>query len=210
MDDILKLTADLRTKAGAYGNEIAALTSSTPPSLRTEVFQMTFNNLTLCLELISYYESIWKVATATNATSAKEARKQNGERVILIQKMTFIGILSSVEFCFKNYIRAFPAKIGECKNSRNQVYLSTIVNTSHTTGLISPSDFELWNGLIHLRNYLVHNNGEAQETKTYVYPSSELVLVDGQMAQGNLELFPHLIDWLLMSSKSWLEGMHKK
>ena len=210
MKEVLKLTADLRTKADTYTHEIRALLGGAPQDLPSGVFGMIFNNLTLSLELISYYDNVWKAASTTNATSVEEARKQNGERILLIQKMTFISILSSLEFCFKNYVHTFPAKIGDCRNARGKVYLLDIINRSKSTGIVSPDNLELWEGLIHLRNYLVHNNGVAQETKTYRYPNSQLVLVDGQMTQGNLKLFPHLIDWLLDASKNWVGEMHKK
>lgn len=210
MRDVLKLTSDIRTKAKTYGHEITALVGGTPQDLPSGVFGMIFNKLTLSLELLSYYDSTWRAQTSTNASSAEKARKQNGERVVLIQKMTFIGILSSLEFCFKDYIRTFPAKIGDCKNSSGEVYLSNIIKISQSAGVVSASDLKLWDGLVHLRNYLVHNNGVAQETKTYIYPSIQLVLVDGQMTQGNLKLFPYLIDWLLDASKKWIEDVYKK
>jgi hypothetical protein len=208
MDDVIKLTADLRVKAVDYGDEIAALIGISHTDLPAGVFGMIFNNLTLSLELISYYVSTWSTTTTTNTNSVEGARIENRERILLIQKMTFISILSSVEYCFKDYIRTFPKKIGECKDSTGRVYLSSIINTSHLSDLISDSDFELWNGLIHLRNCLVHNNGVAQETKVYSYPDSQLVFAYGQMTEGNLKLFPHLIDWLLNSSKIWIGKIH--
>ena len=170
---------------------------------------MIFNTLTLGLELLNFYYTTWGKTSQTNCTSVEEAKTQNDERVILIQKMIFIATMSAIEFCFKKYINQFPHKIGDCRNRQGRVYLSRITKESEDNSIINTTLIG-WQGMIELRNSLVHNNGIAEKTENYTYPNCTLTLENGKMTRGNLKLFPYLIDWLLDSSKEWITEMNKK
>jgi hypothetical protein len=81
------------------------------------------------------------------------------------------------------------------------------MRNSADAGLISATDRERWDGAIRLRNTLVHNNGIAEETAVYSYPDVTLQLADGQMAQGDLRLFPYMAIWVTEAFASWSDSL---
>lgn len=206
-NEILNQIVQLREKAHNHGEEVAKLIGAQPSEIPVGVFGMIFNKLTLGLELLSYYYDAWEKAIHTKYSSVEEAKQENAQRVILIQKMIFLDAMSSIEFCLKEYIKKSPQKIS---SFTDRIYLRRIMKQSETQGVISNPEFTLWEGTIELRNALVHNNGVSEKTRTYNYPSCNLNLQKGKMIQGNLKLFPNLIDWLLDSIKYWIHEMHKK
>jgi hypothetical protein len=120
--------------------------------------------------------------------------------------MIFIEVMSSIEFCFKEYIKKFPEKIDHITG---RVYLSKIINKSNEKDIVVNSELTLWEGIIELRNALVHNNGISDESAEYVYPNCKLLLYENKMIRGDLKLFLNLIDWLLDSVKRWIFEMNK-
>jgi hypothetical protein len=209
-NEVLNLIIKLRAKAQKYSQEIAKLLQCQPSELLPGLFNMISNNLTLELELLNFYYTLWSKISQTNRPLIDRAEKQNVERVILIQKMAFISIMSSIEFCFKEYIKQFPHKIGDCENQQGRVYLFGILNKSKDSSIITDATFIGWQGMIELRNTLVHNNGIAEKTESYTYQNCKLILKSGAMITGNLTLFLYLIDQLLDFSKEWILEMNKK
>ncbi len=163
-------------------------------------YGMAFNNITLTIELLNYYEKLWNKIKSTQCSSIEEARVQNGQRVIMIQKMSFIEIMSSFEFCSKKIVQE-RSKFGSFSG---RIYLSKIMSKTKDIGLIDDTKLALWNGAVRLRNSLVHNNGISEETETYSYPDITIQVTDGKMTQGNLKLFGLLTKWVLNESKDWI------
>lgn len=207
MKDILHLTVQLRNKSYAIGEEIAKLLGIKSHEMPIGVFPMIFNLSTLLLELLSHYLDVWGKVSTTIHSSVEEAKKENADRVILIQKMAFIQTMSSVEFCCKYYIRTHPKKIGRING---RVYLIKIMDRSKKHGVISKPDFNLWEGVNELRNALVHNNGISEKTKEYGFPKCKLELNKNKMIRGNMKSFPFITDWLLDAIKSWIIEIEKK
>jgi len=207
MRDILDLTVHLRQKSHAHGEEVAKSLGISLHEMPAGVFAMIFNMHTLMLELLSHYFCAWNKATETRCPSIDETRKQNAERVILIQKMIFVQTMSSVEYCCKDYIKSYPQKIGQIKG---RIYLSKIIEESKRHNVISDSELTRWKGAIELRNTLVHNNGISEKTAQYSYPRCHLKLTKNKMIRGNLKQFPYITDWLLDATKSWILEMYKK
>ena len=203
MKDVLKDYWDLRNKAHGHGDNITKFFHIQPHEIPANVFAMAFNDITMALELIDHYYNIWGAPTTKISTSVEETKKQNAERVIAIQKMVFIGIMSSLEFCAKQIIKQSFHNLGRFKG---RIYLKQIMEKSKDHSVISDSDFRLWEGVINFRNTLVHNNGIGEIDAVYTYPKCELKMSDGKMTQGNLRLFPSLTDWVLDSIKHWLSA----
>jgi arsenate reductase-like glutaredoxin family protein len=199
MKDIVKNYWDLRDKAKRHGDEIAVLFHIQPHELPANVFAMAFNDITITLELLDHYYKTWGDPTTKISTTREEAIKQNAERVVAIQKMVFIGIMSSVEFCGKQLAYQTPY-LGVFKG---RIYLRMIMERSKAKKIISDSDFNLWEGIINFRNTMVHNNGIAEIDMVYRYPKCELKMSIGKMTQGKLTLFPNLTDWVLDAAKDW-------
>ncbi|MFP3976019.1 MAG: hypothetical protein ACLFVK_07355, partial [Dehalococcoidia bacterium] len=112
MDDVIRLYWDLRRTSERNGNEIARTLSITHHEHPAGFFGMAFNNITLTLELLDFYKCLWAKLTSTNCADLEEARAQNGQRVIMIQKMSFIEIMSSFEFSAKRIVASNTAKFG--------------------------------------------------------------------------------------------------
>lgn len=201
MDDILTLLKELKSKAKNLGDLTAkkiGIQENEPP---TSAFAMIFNTLTVAQELIHYYNEVWSQTTRTNSPTVEEAKKENWQRIIMIQKMTFIEVMSSLEYDIKQYLLNNPKFIGSLPK---RIYLSDVMNRSMDKGIISEPEHTKWAGVIELRNTVVHNNSISETTATYIYPNCQIIFEKGKMIQGNLKLYPFLIDWLLDSYSSWI------
>lgn len=200
MEKVLKSYWELRSKAKQNGDEIATIFNVQPHELPANVFAMAFNDITLSIELLDHYYKIWGDLTTKTSTTIEETRKQNAERVVAIQKMVFIGIMSSIEFCAKQLV-VQSSKLGVFGG---RIYLRNILKRSKENRIVTDSDYLLWEGVIDFRNTLVHNNGIAEADKSYIYPQCKLEMYQGKMTKGSLTLFPSLTDWILDAMKEWL------
>lgn len=201
MKDVLRDYWQLRNKARNNCDDVSSILSVQPHEIPAGFFNMAFNDITLALELLDHYNKIWGEQTKTTCSSVEEARNQNAQRVIAIQKMVFIEIMSSFEFSAKQYIGSESQIIG---TFQGRVYLRGIMKRSKDSGIISASDLTLWEGVVNCRNNLVHNNGISEINAVYTYPKCTLRMEKDKMTQGDLRLFPRLSDWLLDSGLSWI------
>lgn len=200
MEDIVELYWELRKICKDSYDDIYEIFNGNPEDNPGSFFNMSFNNLTLTLELLDFYKKIWGNARITKAPSIEEARKQNAQRVILIQKMSFIEIMSSLEFCAKKMVTK-NKKFGEFNG---RIYLSRIMEKSKEIGIIDENKMKLWNGAIRLRNSLVHNNGISEDIAEYHYPDTVIKVKKSSMTQGNLKMFALLTKWVLNEFKNWI------
>lgn len=205
MDDVIALYWALRKDSQAYGDELAQVLGIEHSEEPAAFFGMAFNTFTLTLELLDYYNRVWANQKFNACTSAEEAREQNSERVILIQKLGFIELMSSFEYAAKNTVSSQVDRFG-LLNGR--IYLSRIMKLSLDIGLIDAPTHTLWCGATKLRNCLVHNNGISEETANYAYPDVSVTVYDGTMTRGNLKQFGLMSRWLLIAAKNWLNDVH--
>lgn len=206
MKDVIKLYWELRSIAEKKGDETAQAFSLAHHEEPAAFFGMAFNNITMTLELLDYYYRLWGNLRSTTCSSVEEAREQNCQRVILLQKMSFIEIMSSFEFSSKKIVLSNNCKFG---SFTGRIYLSKIMKKSKDINILNQNDFDLWNGAIRLRNSLVHNNGNSEETATYNYPETTLSVNEDKMIQGNLKLFGLLTKWVLGEAKRWISDANK-
>lgn len=206
MQEVIELYWELRRAAEKNGDEIAQEFSVNHHEEPASFFGMAFNNITMTLELLDYYNRLWSGLTLTTRSSVEEARAQNGERVIMLQKMSFIEVMSSFEYSAKKIVLSNPAKFDSFSG---RIYLSRIMERSVQKGLINQATLDLWNGAIKLRNSLVHNNGISEESASYTYPEVTINVNENTMTQGNLRQFGFLSKWLLSESKSWISDANK-
>ena len=126
----------------------------------------------------------------------------------MLQKMSFIQKMSLFEYSVKKIILSDLDKFNEFEKASKKeivrIYLSQIMDVSKKKGFIDKSTYDLWIGLMNLRNSLVHNNGISSETVSYKYPEITIDVSKDNMIQGNLLTFGLLIKWLLNESKSWI------
>lgn len=205
MDDVIELYKELRSIAKEKGDEVAKEFSVATDEDPAGFFGMAFNDVTMALELLSFYASIWTKNSNSPISDVKVAGKQNRQRIMLVQKMTFIEIMSSFEFSAKKIALINPQNFGELPEP---LYLSFIMDRSLEKNFIDSPSRNLWTGVIRLRNSLVHNNGISFETATYNYPEVTINVNEGRMTQGNLKLYGLLTKWLLNESRTWTSSVH--
>jgi hypothetical protein len=207
METIIKEYWALRKKAKDHCNNVSSTLSIQPHENPSGFYNMAFNDITVALELQDYYRKVWGKKTDTNCSSIEEARKQNAHRIIAIQKMVFIEILSAFEFSAKKFLFNTSHPVG---NFNGRKYLRKIMLRSKDAGIINDADNQLWEGVIECRNCLVHNNGYSEINADYQYPKCTLNLETDKMIQGNLHVFTNLIGWILDASSSWIININSE
>jgi hypothetical protein len=201
MHEIVSTYWKLRSLSKEIGDCIAADARVGHHEQPAAFFGMAFNTITLTIELLDFYYRTWGEPTTTISTSVEEARQENTNRVILIQKMCLIELMSSLEFCSKHIIAGFPESFGTLKG---RIYLRKIMEQSRDVGIINAHTFEQWEGMIELRNCLIHNNGYASVTHQYSYPEVTLSFNDGLMVKGSIRNFTAFTEWLLRAARDWI------
>ena len=106
MKRVLEKVARLREKSKQYGDEITRVLRISPnvSAPRSGCFGMGFNHLTLTLELLTHYYSLWgspSIKVSSVKLSSEETariRKENGERCMMALRWLFTGSLSSIEY----------------------------------------------------------------------------------------------------------------
>ena len=189
----------------AYGNEVAQFFSIAAHEHPAGFFNAVFNNIILTIEFLNYYETLWSDIKPTSSKNVEKAKEENAQRVTLIQKMSFIEIMSFFEFFSKRIVQE-RSKFGRFSGN---IYLSKIMSKKRDIGLIDDTKLNLWDGVIRLRDSLVHNNGISEETATYSYPDFIIQVTDGKMTQVKLNLFGLITKWLLNESKDWIIDANK-
>ncbi|OCH01512.1 hypothetical protein A6E10_18710 [Aliivibrio fischeri] len=201
MKDVLELYWKLRKESEDIGDSIAEKFGVEHYEDPASFFSMSFNNITITLELLDYYYDLWGKLDPLKFPNIDLTKKQNGERVLMAQKMCFIENMSSFEFLAKK-ITLNNEDIFGVFNGR--VYLFNIMKKSKSLGLIDESTFNLWSGLIELRNTIIHNNAISEKNVIYNYSTVKLEFIKNEMIQGNLKMYPLLIHWLIKNAERWL------
>lgn len=188
--------AKLRKKSRQYGNEISQLLGILPDvsDPRSGCFGMVFNHLTLTLELLSYYYSIWSDSSVEISTEERERiKKENAERCVMALRWLFIASLPSMEYSAKvsvaSYGEGSPAKSLIKVKKGPYVYLNDIMRNSNGCNLIDDDQYADWQNLIFLRNCIVHNNAVSESDKIFDFAVIRVAASAGEMIQGKLDFF---------------------
>lgn len=204
MDDVLRSVNEMRLRLASLHDELANEFGhhDTAP---VGGFGMGYNTAVLTFELLSYYSDLWGRIDARGIRNHEQLRQENAERVALITKTLFITLLSGFEYSAK---QALLLKPGALPLGKGRIYLWGIIQKSADHEWIGETEKRLWDGAIRLRNTLVHNNGVAEETRTYQFPGAQLELLDGAMVRGNLRLFPAVSAWVIEAFSRWCRQFH--
>lgn len=199
VEDIVKLYWKLKDIAEQNGNQVAQKLNIRRDEGASGFFGMAYNDVVLTLELLDYYYRIWEKNYIVG-DNKEVIRQENAERVIKIEKMCFIQIMSSFEYSAKQIALSNNRFDTLKKNAR----LVDIITKSKEIGVIDEEKERLWNGIRLFRNSIVHNNGISIITECYNYPEVILNLDKNKMTQGNLKLFALLTKWVLDEVKLWI------
>jgi hypothetical protein len=165
-------------------------------------------------DLLMLFGTLW--ARIDPNMKAKEFK----ERLMLITRSDFIFSLSAVEFFLKLIIK--ESRTGpivewlererakaEKKERVFRIYLSGIMTESKRKKLINKSQHESWNGMIRLRNTIMHNNARVDEDTTFRIGEMILEIKEGEVASFPLVNYPEFVKILISLTRSWIEAYLK-
>ncbi len=182
--------------------------------IRTSCFPGIFNKATLTLELLSYYDKIWKktIKYFKGEEKRKQTIKENAERCIEISKMLFISSMSAIEFSTKNSILLYPKsrlyKFYIEQQKRNRfVSLNNILKESKY--FINVREYELWEFLRVVRNSTVHNNCIADRSIKIKIDGRSFELEQDKMIQGKLDYCIFLTNEAVNRYYNWIKKFNK-
>jgi len=203
VDEVLQRLAATRHRCNSAPKDLGTQFGVDPTEAPSVAFTWCFNSTTTALEACSYYSERFKAMTTTAAPSVELARQQNGERVVLQTKAHFLFALSSMEYAARLATEKYPHAVPLDKSKKWQ-YLSNILDKSHALGMIDADTKDLWDGLIYVRNTIVHNNGVASEDRDYVYPiGTSISARAGVMIQGTVGTYAELTEWAVQAYFDW-------
>jgi len=180
-------------------------------SIPLNVMGMISQHIEIAINFFEYYEE--------NIDAIED---ELWDRINIQERMIFVFTLSCLEYMVKPYYHENKSRIGIILNTRGRekknIKLRDIIDLSNRIDVINDHDYELWKGLLELRNCTVHNNSISSVTKEYIFPAfkSESYLyeelhmnfIEGEAVRSNLWLFPHLINWIVDSIENWIYQIH--
>lgn len=101
MIDVLYLIDQARLRTATLNNELVSkfsLAAGEPP---IGGLNMANQDAVVALELLSFYNRVWRSLPAGAVSAPNQTRQENAERVIMITKAAFILSLSAFEFSAK-------------------------------------------------------------------------------------------------------------
>lgn len=204
MIELLQLIDQVRSKSAQLNSQLAQKYGISGSDFPLGGLLMTNQYAVVTLELLHFYHRTWSAVSPQQVTDPDRTRQENGERVLLATKSSFILALSAFEFSAKQSIAQNPAKLSL---SGGRVYLRRIIRESVAAQLIAPADEHPWEGIIEVRNMLVHNNGIAERNATYRIPNGPTItLTTGSMTRGDLKLFAESLLWAVNAFGRWCDG----
>lgn len=169
-------------------------------------FAMIFNNITMVIELLGFYEgSLTRHLNGepmsrignTKPYTFEEVKKETLERVMEITRMSFIHAVSSCEYTSKktliHYNNQNFHEIVSKLNTGKRVYINDIMKESSKQGIISMSDYDEWKQIIFIRNCVVHNNSVSDKTQHIKINDIEINCKNGEMMVARRDSFVDLV-----------------
>lgn len=190
----------LRVQSAAHYDALALAHKLTPGQAPIGGFNVVNELAVIGMEALSHYHGAW--SALPTPTSAQQ--RERVSRVMTLGRATFVLGMSSLEQHMKAAVQQRPGKVAL---PTGRIYLGALVKTSGKAGVIGQTDIDGWNGLIEVRNTVVHNNGVAELTQTYALHGGLTVsLTSGQMIQGSLTIYPDLLSWAVDAFRRWCDG----
>ncbi|MBA6095580.1 hypothetical protein H4C80_00255 [Pseudomonas juntendi] len=162
---------------------------------------MAYNQVLRALELVSYYRGVLPKPRRGSLEDYMRDVPESSQRVIDLLNGCFVAVMSGFESCARKAVCWAPRAYGKASS---KIYLVNIIERSRKLGWVEPDDEVMWKQFIKLRNYIVHNNGEAQENGLLTLPSGLVwEFRVGLQSQVTLRHVPESLQWLLSAYAKW-------
>lgn len=167
------------------------------------------HNFQLTVELLDGYYKEWASNKAMLEENQVElAIKENGDRVIMITKWSFVASVSLIEFVIKKLITdtdGIKTKNWKEKlQTDKETHLSQILTSQKDKEQLNISEFHDWETVLHVRNIMTHNNAIAYHTKNLKIDDFEIKMIEGKILQGQINFFVTMTDKLIELFRKWL------
>lgn len=145
----------------------------------------------------------------------QELEKETLGRIKEITKWSFIQAISSFEYTSKEtlfyYRQQFYALLIKlAKNKKKFLYLNDIMKESSKTGFISNENYKKWDGIVYVRNCIVHNNAVADKNENYEIGGVKIKCVKNKMLKGDKLFFLNMLDVTIDLYNEWINSIFKK
>ncbi|MEG0859065.1 MAG: hypothetical protein RSD81_06060 [Pseudomonas sp.] len=162
-------------------------------------FNMTSNRITLALEVMEYYCSVFPRPEEGRLEDQTKKYKNESERLVETLNSCFVSMMSVMESCARKASYYVRDVMGPPSGT-----LFNLIEKSRSIGWISKSDEALWKNLIGVRNALVHNNGEFKEFGEFQLPGGIVWRFrPGVQSQTTLRHIPACLRWAISSYAVW-------
>ena len=207
MQDVITLVDQARARSVALNDQLAEKHGLTSGDIPISGLNMANQHCVLALESLLNYSNLWRGPLVNTSVTTDQLRRENAQRVVALTSSSFISSLSAFEFCAKQSIALHAQKL---QPLQGRIYLRKIIKQSVLAGVIPATDESSWEGVIELRNALVHNNGIAEQTRSYAVPGTQgISFTSGQMTEGTLKFFPQVQFWTIEAFARWCDGFLK-
>ncbi|OAE16615.1 hypothetical protein A2T76_10655 [Pseudomonas brenneri] len=207
MEKLLETLESTRQDTIILANKMIGSYNLNPEDFPVCGLNMLNHECIILMETITQYAYLWDLmeknpASALLTYANNNQKKENEQRIASICKASFISSMSAVEYCAKETANKFLSHL--TAETKDFIYLSSIITKSFKANIINENSQTLWQGLNQLRNCLVHNNGIPDKNRTYVIDDTmSFNMIKGKMISSTLLLFPTAIKALVHKYNEW-------
>lgn len=194
MKDAIEILHKVRTRCEEDADRLAAKYKS--PNFRDPIggLNISFEAVTVSLELLDHYYAIWNQRAAR---TGQQLQDEDIRRVIFQTKAAFVWCMSAMEFSLRQAAHEFQAVLSLSGTDRFHS-LAKMMGKAHAVGLIDATKHAQWLGVIELRHVVIHNNGVATENRDTALPDgTEIKFRIGKNVRVMLRDAPNITGWAL-------------
>lgn len=179
------------------GAKATGLAETRPPFTS---FVQTANHARLAHEVTEWYRDHWE-----GGPEAWQIRRLDEIRecLMIVRRSMLIQTLSAMEYGARVATAGY-AEFAVRRARGKPLYWANFMNVAAQSSHISEADRNGWEGVIRLRNSVVHNNAIADFTRDYVLPDVlTMHFVDGEMFEGRANALSEMTWWCMHAYARW-------
>lgn len=204
LDELVRVAAACHKLATSLSEEFGLADSMAPIG----AVNIIKNRLIACAEVIDGFYAKWAspayaAAVTTTDTPIEKTHADNKARVAIQLCDLIVGAMSAIEFQARQTLVLYPGILTLDPESRP--YWKAFIGRSHAVGMIDAARMSEWEGLLEIRNMIVHNNGVADKDLTIALANGFSVgLRKGSLTMvSDMRDVPLAIDWIAQAYGDW-------